>query len=109
VFAYWRGVLEMFWREQPFTLTPEHAARFVANTIAPSGAAAKALRHTMPSPEYTVMSRIEIGVVSVIGHLRACNYWESMTAEYFEGAEPLTEMGKREQAFFGDREVASHA
>ena len=109
VFAYWRGLLEMFWREQPFKLTPEHAARFAANAFSPRGPAATALRHSTPSPEYTVMTRIEVGVVSVISHLQACNYWESIAEEYFDNGEPLTEMGKREQAFFEDRQVAGHA
>jgi len=108
-FAYWRGLLEMFWGEQPFKLTPEHATRFAANAFSPRGPAANALRHSRPSPEYTVMTRTEVGVVSVIAHLRACNYWESMAAEYFDDADPLTELGKRERAFFEERQVASHA
>jgi predicted unusual protein kinase regulating ubiquinone biosynthesis (AarF/ABC1/UbiB family) len=99
-FAYWRGLLEMFWGDQPFKLTPEHATRFAANAFSPRGPAANALRHSTPSPEYTVMTRTEVGVVSVIAHLQACNYWESMAAEYFEAAEPFTEMGKREREFF---------
>jgi predicted unusual protein kinase regulating ubiquinone biosynthesis (AarF/ABC1/UbiB family) len=108
-FAYWRGLLEMFWGEQPFKLTPEHAARVAANAFSPRGPAATALRHSTPSPEYAVMTRVEIGVVSVIANLQACNYWESIAAEYFDGGEPLTEMGKREQAFFEERQVASRA
>ncbi len=108
-FAYWRGLLEMFWAEQPFKLIPEHATRFAANAFSPRGPAANALRHSRPSPEYTVTIRTEVGVVSVIAHLQACNYWESMAAEYFDGADPLTELGKRERAFFEQRQVASHA
>jgi predicted unusual protein kinase regulating ubiquinone biosynthesis (AarF/ABC1/UbiB family) len=108
-FAYWRGLLEMFWGEQPFALTPEHAAKFAANAFSPHGPAATTLRHSTPSPEYTVMTRVEVGVVSVIAQLRACNYWESMAEEYFDRGEPLTELGKREQAFFEDHRVAGHA
>jgi predicted unusual protein kinase regulating ubiquinone biosynthesis (AarF/ABC1/UbiB family) len=108
-FAYWRGLLEMFWGEQPFKLTPQHATRFAANAFSPRGRAATTLRHSTPPPEYTVTIRIEAGVVSVIAHLRACNYWESIAAEYFDGGEPLTEMGKREQAFFEDHRVAGYA
>jgi predicted unusual protein kinase regulating ubiquinone biosynthesis (AarF/ABC1/UbiB family) len=108
-FVYWRGLLEMFWGEQPFKLTPEYATRFVANAFSPRGTAANTLRHSTPPPEYTVTIRIEAGVMSVISYLQACNYWESIAAEYFEGAQPLTEMGKRERAFFEERQAVEYA
>ena len=53
------------------------------------------------------MSRIEMSMASLIGELHATNYWGSMAAEYFEGAAPLTAMGKPDHAFFADRQAAS--
>jgi hypothetical protein len=35
--------------------------------------------------------------------LRPRNHWRSIALEYLEGAPALTEMGKLEQAFFGER------
>ncbi|HEY4917985.1 MAG TPA: AarF/ABC1/UbiB kinase family protein [Solirubrobacteraceae bacterium] len=107
VFAYWRGLLEMFWGEQPLAFTPEHAASMAEHVFSPRGPAAKVLRHSTPSPEYTVMTRIELGVASLVAHLHARNYWESIAAEFYEGKEPFTEMGKREHAFFAEQEAAS--
>jgi hypothetical protein len=46
------------------------------------------------------LPRIEIGVLSVVGQLRAGNRWGLIAAEHLEGAAPFTDMGKRERAFF---------
>jgi predicted unusual protein kinase regulating ubiquinone biosynthesis (AarF/ABC1/UbiB family) len=108
VFAYWRGLLEMFWGEQPLAFTSEHAASMAEHAFSPRGPAANALRHSTPSPEYTVMTRIELGVASLVARLHACNYWQSMAAEFYGDEEPFTEMGKREHAFFAEREAASN-
>ncbi len=106
-FAYWRGLLEMFWGEQPLAFTSEHAANMAEHAFSPRGPAANAFRHSTPSPEYTVMTRIELGVASLIAQLHACNDWQSIAAEFYEGQKPLTELGKREHAFFAEREAAS--
>ncbi|HTA97582.1 MAG TPA: AarF/ABC1/UbiB kinase family protein [Solirubrobacteraceae bacterium] len=107
IFAYWRGDGEMLWANEHFTVTPEYAARRIARRCSPNGPSANAFRHITMSPEYTFMSRMEMGVLSVIAQLRAGNRWGSITAEHFEGAPPVTDMGKREHAFFEEREVAS--
>jgi predicted unusual protein kinase regulating ubiquinone biosynthesis (AarF/ABC1/UbiB family) len=109
VFAYWREDWAMLWAEQRFTITPEHVARRIERRCSPNGPSANALRHITMSPEYTVMSRIEIGSASVIAQLRAGNHWGSIAAEALENASPLTEMGKRERAFFEDRQVPGRA
>ncbi len=107
IFAYWRGDGEMLWANEHFTVTPEYAARRIERRCSPNGPSANAFRHITMSPEYTFMSRMEMGVLSVIAQLRAGNRWGSITAEHFEGALPLTDMGKLEHAFFEEREVAS--
>jgi predicted unusual protein kinase regulating ubiquinone biosynthesis (AarF/ABC1/UbiB family) len=109
VYAGWRDVLELFWREQPLTLTPEFAAKCVENALVPTGPAAKVFRHAVPSPEYTLMIRVQLGAASLIGQLHATSHWQSIAAEYFEQAAPLTEMGKREWAFFEGARVESDA
>ena len=47
-------------------------------------------------------------MVAVIAQLHPGNRWGAMAAEYLEGAPPLTAMGKREHAFFADRQAASN-
>lgn len=108
VFAFWRDDWALLWAEQRFTITPEYAARRIERRCSPHGPSANALRYTTMSPEYTVMGRIETGVMSVIGQLRGGTHWGSIAAEHFENAPPVTDMGKREHVFFEERQLASH-
>ncbi len=107
VFAYWREPWEMWWAEQPFTVTPEYVARWIERKFSPTGPSANAFRHITASPEYTIMGRIEMGAASLLAELRATNHWGSIAAEYFEGGAPFTEMGKLDHAFFEERQAAS--
>jgi hypothetical protein len=109
VFAFWRDDWALLWAEQRFTITPEYAARRIERRCSPHGPSANALRYTTMSPEYTVMGRIETGVMSVIGQLRVGAHWGSIAAEHFENAPPFTDMGKREHAFFEERHLAGQA
>jgi predicted unusual protein kinase regulating ubiquinone biosynthesis (AarF/ABC1/UbiB family) len=110
VFAWWHRDWAMLWAQERFTMTPEYAARRIAHRSSLNGPSANALRHITMSPDYTVMARIEIGATSAIAQLRAGAHWGAIAAEDFENAEPLTEMGKRERAFFDARQAAgSHA
>jgi predicted unusual protein kinase regulating ubiquinone biosynthesis (AarF/ABC1/UbiB family) len=107
VYAFWREPWELWWAEQPFTVTPECAARWIWHKYSPTGRSANAFRHFTVSPEYSTMGRIELSTASLIAELNATNYWGSMAAEFFEGEAPLTELGKLDHAFFGDRQMAS--
>jgi predicted unusual protein kinase regulating ubiquinone biosynthesis (AarF/ABC1/UbiB family) len=108
VFAYWREPWELWWAEQPFTVTPEYVSRWIERKFSPTGPSANALRYITASPDYTIMGRIEMGAASLIAELRATNYWGSMAAEFFEGEAPLTAMGKLDHAFFADHQAASN-
>jgi hypothetical protein len=52
---------------------------------------------------------MEMGLASVIAQLHPCTHWGSISAERLENAAPLTAMGKREHAFFEERQVAGNA
>lgn len=103
VYAFWRESWELFWAEQPFTVTPERAARWIERKYSPISPLANAFQHFTVSPEYTTMGRIELSTASLIAELHATNDWGSMAAEFFEGAAPQTALGKINLAFFEDR------
>ncbi len=109
-FAYWREPIEMYWGAQPFTITPEYVARLIELRYSPTGPSANAFQHVAAPVTYTIMSRIDIGVMSMISELRATNYWKTIAEEYFEGADPTTAMGKLDRAYREQRQAAgSHA
>jgi predicted unusual protein kinase regulating ubiquinone biosynthesis (AarF/ABC1/UbiB family) len=104
VYAFWRAPWELWWAEQPFTVTPECAARWIEHKYLPTGPSANSFRYFTVSPEYTTMGRIELSTASLIAELRATNYWGSMAAEFFEGTAPFTALGKLDHAFFAERQ-----
>jgi predicted unusual protein kinase regulating ubiquinone biosynthesis (AarF/ABC1/UbiB family) len=110
VFGYWREPLEMYWGEQPFTITPEYVARLIETRYSPTGPSANVFHHLSTPPTYAIMSRLDIGVMSLIGELRATIPWATLGAEYFEGADPVTPMGKADRAHRDERtETSSRA
>jgi predicted unusual protein kinase regulating ubiquinone biosynthesis (AarF/ABC1/UbiB family) len=107
VFAYWREDNALTWGvSQRFVASPSYVARGIARRYSPTGPSGNALRHCTLPPELALMARIEVGLTSLIGRLRAGNDWGSFVAEYCEDAAPVTEMGKRERAFLERRGLA---
>jgi predicted unusual protein kinase regulating ubiquinone biosynthesis (AarF/ABC1/UbiB family) len=110
VFEYWREPIEMYWGEQPFTITPEYVARLIELRYSPTGPSANAFGHLAAPATYTMMSRIDIGVMSLISELCSTNQWATIAAEYFEGADPVTVIGKADRAHREERmKAGSHA
>jgi predicted unusual protein kinase regulating ubiquinone biosynthesis (AarF/ABC1/UbiB family) len=107
-FAYWWEDWGMLRARKRLTITPEYVTRRIERRCSPNGPSANALRYVAMPPAYTTMGRIEMGVMSVVGHLRAGTHWGSIAAEHFENAPPVTEMGKREHAYREERHLASH-
>jgi len=109
VFAWWHEPFRYLWDEQPFTITPEHAASWTEHRFSPTGPSANALRYLTMQPDCLPWTRIELALTSVIAQLRAGAHWGAIAAEGLENATPLTEMGKLDHAFIAEREVSSHA
>ncbi len=99
VLAHWRDDWALLWAPKRFVVTPDYVARRIERRCSPNGPSGNAVRHIKMSPDYTLMGRIEVGVDSVIGGLRAGAHWGAIAAEGLEGATAMTEMGRREQAF----------
>jgi hypothetical protein len=102
-FAFWHDDWAMLWSERRFVVTNDYAARRLARRYSPNGPSANAFAHITASPDYTVMSRVEIGVASAIAQLCGGAHWGAIATEGLENAAPRTELGRRECAFFERR------
>ena len=59
-------------------------------------------RENLPANEL-MGRRMEIGVLAVLGQLRARRNWHRIAREWWFGDEPSTELGRQEWAFWQER------
>ncbi len=109
VFAYWREPVEMYWGEQPFAITPAYVRRQTELRYSPTGPSANAFAHVSTPAAYTILSRIDVGVMSLIAALRARIPWKEMGVEYFERSAPATAMGRADQEYRERHPAATNA
>lgn len=100
---YWRPTFEHCWAAQPFTITSAYAAAAIERQYSPAGPAGDTMRRLMAPGDYAFWGRNGIGLLAVLGELRATADWSSMAAEFHHGALPQTAMGRRERAFLEAR------
>ena len=86
---------------QPSTYSAEMTAISAAQKFSPVGPHSDVLRTISFDPEYTMLTRIELGLVSVLGALRATGPWEAIRSEWDRSGPPATEMGNLDAIFWG--------
>ena len=92
--------------EQPFTFTPEFATNVLASTSDPRSEYYGMLRLLNLPSDYLLLTRIHLGLNSVLGRLQASNDWSSIHQEYVGAAPPATALGKQDQAWFREHHGA---
>jgi predicted unusual protein kinase regulating ubiquinone biosynthesis (AarF/ABC1/UbiB family) len=102
----WTPILE---ESQPFTFTPEFAAAVVerSDPLGEFGDVVRGLSFDSGSKHYTFLSRIELGLFSVLGALRATGPWRAVHEEQTFGAPPATELGRQHAAWAAKRGVTA--
>jgi predicted unusual protein kinase regulating ubiquinone biosynthesis (AarF/ABC1/UbiB family) len=103
LFEWWSGTFEMLLGPQPFTMTPELAAEGIRREFSPVGPSASVVRSFSEPPGWVFLSRIDSGMMSVLGELRATGYWRAIQAEYDEQADPITRLGTEERRFWQEK------
>ena len=90
--------------EQPFTFTPEFAAWVIQHNfdaLGEWGDVVRAITVGKESKDWTFLTRIQVGLYSVLGALRATRDWRVIHDELLKGAPPATELGQRHAAWKG--------
>jgi predicted unusual protein kinase regulating ubiquinone biosynthesis (AarF/ABC1/UbiB family) len=107
LFDWAAASFELLLAEQPYTVTPERVADALAKEYSPLGPSGRALRAMTIPAHVTFLSRIDTGIMAVLGELRATGQWLSIQREYDENAAPITELGIADEAFWDKGAAAS--
>jgi predicted unusual protein kinase regulating ubiquinone biosynthesis (AarF/ABC1/UbiB family) len=99
VLHWYSGTFQMLVAPQPFTYTPEVVAEAIKDEFSPTGTSGHLVRSASPVKDFVFVLRIDMGLSSVLGELRATADWRSIQAEMDEGAPPTSDMGKAAAAF----------
>ena len=103
MFDWWSDTAEMLLGPQPYAMTREKVGVAIQREFSPIGPSGSVIRAINPPPDLVFLTRIDTGMMSILGELRSTGYWRSIQAEFDEGAEPFTELGKAEQPFWEQR------
>jgi predicted unusual protein kinase regulating ubiquinone biosynthesis (AarF/ABC1/UbiB family) len=85
--------------DEPFTYTPEFAREVIRSTTDPRAGYLDLLRRLNLPPDYLLLNRIQWGVNSILGRLRATANWYRISEEFLADGPPSTPMGEREAPF----------
>lgn len=86
--------------EQPFCFTSEFATEVLRTTSDPRSEYYGVLRRLNLPSDYLLLTRIHLGLNSVLGRLEACNDWRAIHEEFTEGGPPATELGELDQRWW---------
>jgi predicted unusual protein kinase regulating ubiquinone biosynthesis (AarF/ABC1/UbiB family) len=100
---WYRGPLEFFEGPQPVTLTRERLAQSIRAQYSPIGPSGGVVRRMQTPSDWVFLSRIDLGLVSVLAALGATNDWLAIEEEMDFGASPATEWGRQDACFWANR------
>lgn len=102
VFEWWKPIWDPGQGAEPFTFTPEYAAWAMARNVDPFGEwrdIARGMGLAREAKDWTFLMRIQMGLYSVLGALRATTDWRAVHEELRKGAPPRTDLGRQHQAW----------
>ena len=96
-----------YFQDEELEITPEYVMSVISAISDPrSDFYALMRRENVPANEL-MGRRMEIGVLAVLGQLRAKRNWHRIAREWWFGDEPLTELGRQEHEFWAARGSAA--
>jgi ABC1 atypical kinase-like domain len=96
-------------RDEELELTPEIATQIVIDMSDPRSRHYAQMRHENLPPDHLFGRRTETLTLAVMSQLRATGNWHRIAREWIFGAEPVTELGRAEAAFYGLTDYGSAA
>ena len=99
VLAWLRIGYEPLLAPQPYTFNRTWAEQSVRANVDPSTEWAEIQKRFNLPGDYVLLNRINLGLISVLAGLQATNTWRAISEEFWHGAPPSTELGRRDAAF----------
>jgi predicted unusual protein kinase regulating ubiquinone biosynthesis (AarF/ABC1/UbiB family) len=102
VLDWWTPIWDPGQDAQPFTFTPEFAAWVMERNFDAFGEwrdIARGMGIGRESKDWTFLTRIQLGLYSVLGSLRATSDWRAVHDELRKGAPPRTDLGRQHQSW----------
>ena len=85
--------------DREWTYTPEFAREVIRSTTDPRYGAVDMLRKLNLPSDYLLLNRIQWGINSILGRLRATANWHRIGREFWDDAPPATPLGAEEAEF----------
>lgn len=79
---------------RPFTYTTEYVQQVIEAAMMLQGPYGDLIKHMTLPADHLMLNRIQLGVGSILGRLRATNVWAAVFDEYVLGAVPATPLGE---------------
>jgi predicted unusual protein kinase regulating ubiquinone biosynthesis (AarF/ABC1/UbiB family) len=105
VAGYFGHFYELVMDDRVFTVQPEYSSETVRMYFDPSGPYAHVARAANVPPAFVITQRINLGLIAVLGRLRATANFRRIAEELwpFVGGPPSTPMGEAEAAWLASR------
>ena len=104
--AHVRAVGGWYMDDREIEVTPEMVMRIVESVHDPRSEFYGLMRKESVPADEVMGRRMELGVVEVLGRLRARRNWHRIVREWVYADEPSTELGRQEWEYFTERGVA---
>ena len=101
-FDYWAPIFDPGRGDQPFTFTPDFAAWAIERNFDLLGEWGDVVRAWAPASrrkDWLFLTRIQVGLYSVLGALRATRDWRAIHDELMYGEAPQTDLGYQHAAW----------
>src|SRR5687767_12399499 len=98
-----------YWEDTEKQITPEHVMSVITAISDPRSDFFTLMRRENVPANELMGRRMEIGVLAVLGQLRAKRNWHRIAREWWFGDPPETELGQAEHDFWARRRAADSA
>ncbi len=93
--------------DEEVELTPEIATQVMIESSDPRSSHFREMRHQRMRPEHLFGRRMEMLTLAVLSQLRARANWHRIAREWIYGDEPVTDLGRQEADFYGQRSLSA--